>query len=75
MDDETASIVSTMKAHGFELCADDSRESTLTFRGPAEAAGRAIKVDDDTGRVWYGVVDPDGIALLTRSDMLPKKGV
>jgi hypothetical protein len=33
--------------------------------------GRAIRVKDDDGtNVWYGTVDAQGIAHMTRSDLL-----
>jgi hypothetical protein len=35
--------------------------------------GRTLRVKDDDGTTWYGVVDTEGLALMTRSDLLPTK--
>ncbi|MBM2293819.1 hypothetical protein JQX09_17970 [Sulfitobacter pseudonitzschiae] len=67
-------IVELMNERGWVCLSDNKEQTTLTFQGPLEAAGHAIKCESGTGQVWYGKVDKDGIALLTRSDLLPKKG-
>jgi hypothetical protein len=48
------------------------RVRLLTFN-PSHV-GHAIRVKDegDNGHTWYGVVDADGLALMTRIDLLPK---
>jgi hypothetical protein len=36
--------------------------------------GHAIRVKDDDGtNVWYGTVDKTGLAIMTRSDLLPTR--
>jgi hypothetical protein len=34
--------------------------------------GHTVRVKDNDGNIWYGVVDTEGLALMTRSDLLPK---
>tara|TARA_R100001369_G_scaffold44802_2_gene70941 strand:+ start:589 stop:807 length:219 start_codon:yes stop_codon:yes gene_type:complete len=58
---------------GWQIEVDDEGAATITMKGPKEAAGRALKVEDEVGRLWFGTVDDDGIAMLTRADLLPNR--
>jgi len=55
------------------VSSDNHTHDTMTVSIGKAEAGHALRIKDDDGRVWYGKVDDDGIALLTRSDLLPKR--
>jgi len=44
----------------------------MTMNMGKAKAGGVLRLKDAHGRVWYGKVDDDGIALLTRADLLDK---
>ena len=52
---------------------DNPPHDTVTVNIGKAGAGHALRIEADDGRLWYGVVDDDGVALLTRSDLLPKR--
>jgi len=55
------------------LSPDNTAHDTMTVSIGKAEAGHALRIKDDDGRIWYGKVDDDGIALLTRSDLLPER--
>jgi hypothetical protein len=36
-------------------------------------AGHSVKVEDKNGTIWYGIFNDDGLARMTRRDLLPTK--
>lgn len=50
---------------------DAAGGATMTVFLGAQSAGRPVKLEFGK-RSWHGVVDSDGVALLTRSDLLPR---
>ena len=54
------------------LAPDSPDRETMTMNMGKAKAGGVLRLKDTHGRVWYGKVDDDGIALLTRVDLLDK---
>ena len=55
------------------LAPDNPSYDTMTVNIGKAAVGLGARLEDAQGQRWYGVVGDDGIALLIRSDLLPKK--
>jgi len=57
---------------GFIDIHQDESPATLTVHIESpDAVGHSVRVQEPDGITWYGKVDADGVALLTRQDLLP----
>lgn len=50
--------------------ADDEDASTITLCGLTDDIGEAVCIVSDDGRRWIGMVDEDGVVMLTRDDLV-----
>lgn len=65
-------MLAELRANPGRVWTDDENGSTLTVFVGIKAEGHSIKVEDEGGIVWYGLVDADGFALVTRTDLMPQ---